>query len=125
MRRIRITAGGMVMDAELNDTAPAESIWEALPLRGEANVWGQEIYFGVPVHIEEDENARCEVDVGTLAYWAPGSAFCIFFGPTPVSTGSMPMAASPVNILGIIDGDARALARVPDGAPVVVERAGE
>jgi hypothetical protein len=26
--------------------------------------------------------------MGDLGYWAPGHAFCIFFGPTPMSLGS-------------------------------------
>jgi hypothetical protein len=67
--------------------------------------------------------------VGEIAYWPPGSAFCIFFGPTPASEGNVPgggdapRAASDVNPLGRVEGDATRFTRVPDGAPVTLERA--
>ena len=51
----------------------------------------------------------------------PGSAFCIFFGPTPASEGAVPRAASDVNPLGRVEGDASRFTRVPDGAPVTLE----
>jgi len=43
-----------------------------------------------------------EVDIGTVAFWPPGSALCIFFGKTPASQGNKPRAASPVTIIGNI-----------------------
>ena len=45
------------------------------------------------------------MEVGEVAYWPPGQALCIFFGPTPASVGDEPRAASPVNPLGSIDGE--------------------
>ena len=49
------------------------------------------------------------VDVGDLAYWPPGRAFCIFFGPTPVSRGTACRPASPVNVVGKIVGEMLAM----------------
>ena len=97
MRKIRITAGGVTTTATLGETRTADAIWEALPIEGQANTWGDEIYFSIPVQLDE-ENARQVVALGDLGYWPPGVAFCIFFGPTPVSSGDEIRPASPVNV---------------------------
>ncbi len=122
MRTITITAGGVSLEAKLNDGASARRIWDALPIEGEANTWGDEIYFQIPVKIEREPDARADVAVGELGYWAPGEAFCIFFGRTPASTGDAPRAASAVNIVGKVTGDATRFKVVRDGERVVVCR---
>lgn len=121
--RITISAGPVTMEAELNDGSTAQRIREELPIVGQANTWGDEIYFRIPVEMEEAADARAEVGVGELGYWPMGEAFCIFFGPTPVSTGNQPCAASPVNIVGRLLGDATAFRRVPAGATVMLQEA--
>jgi hypothetical protein len=123
MRAIVVTAGEVRLRAELNDGATATKVWEALPITAKANTWGDEIYFGIPVQTEEEAEAKADVEVGALAYWPPGHAFCIFFGPTPASSGKKPRAASPVNLIGRVLGDATAFRRVPDGEKVRIERA--
>ena len=85
-RSIRITAGQVVATAELNVSKTAVAIWEALPIEAKADTWGDEIYFGIPVRAEADA-AKEVVALGDLAFWPPGHAFCIFFGPTPASRG--------------------------------------
>lgn len=122
MRRIAITAGDVSMPAELNDSPTARQVWEALPIEGTANTWGDEIYFEIPVVAEQEPDARAEVEVGELGYWPVGRAFCIFFGPTPVSTGEHPRAASPVNILGRVLGDATRFRAVRAGTRVRITR---
>ena len=94
----------------LNDNATADAIWEALPISARGNTWGDEIYFGIPVHVDEAEDANDEVEMGGLAYWPPGNAFCIFFGRTPASKGDECRAASAVNAVGKIEGDQFGLA---------------
>lgn len=121
--RIRISVAGRELEAELDENESAEAIADALPLEGRANVWGDEIYFQIPVTLEESPDARADVEVGTLAYWPPGGAFCIFYGPTPASTGPSPRAASPVNEFGRILGDATELKGVESGAAVLIEAA--
>jgi hypothetical protein len=111
-----IEAGSVLVEAELNDSPTAISIWDALPITARASTWGDEIYFAIPVEASESGDARADVEVGELGYWPVGSAFCIFFGPTPASTGSKPRAASPVNIVG-------RLAKTPDELRTV--RAGD
>jgi len=123
MNKIVIQAGGVSMPAELNDSPTARQIWEALPIEGHANLWGDEIYFSIPVDADQEADARTDVDVGELGYWPVGTAFCIFFGPTPASSGNRPRAASPVNILGNVVGDATQFRRVKNGEKVVLTRA--
>ena len=103
------------------NTKTAEAIWAALPLKGHANRWGDEIYFSIPVSLKE-ETAKTEVDVGSVAYWPPGKALCIFFGPTPVSQHGEPRAYSPVNVFAKIIADPTAFKKVRDGEQVTLER---
>ena len=121
MNKITIRAGNISMPAELNDKPTARQIWEALPIEGRANRWGDEIYFEITVVASQEADAREEVDVGELGYWSVGHAFCIFFGPTPVSNGPRPRAYSPVNILGRAIGDATLFRHVKSGEPVYLE----
>jgi hypothetical protein len=122
MHKITITAGDVTMTAELNDSPTAQQIWEALPITGRANIWGDEIYFDIPVEAEQEPDARADVDVGELGYWPVGTAFCIFYGPTPASTDDRPRAASPVNILGNVEGDATRFRSVRNGETVRLTR---
>lgn len=122
MPRIRITAGKVTVTAELNDSATGQAIWEALPIRATGNRWGEEIYFAIPVSRQLAEDARADMAVGELGYWPPGEAFCIFFGPTPASTGPLPRAASPVNPIGRIIGDAMVLKQACDGQTIVLDK---
>jgi hypothetical protein len=120
-KQIKITAGDVSAQAELNETETARAVWEALPIQGRANTWGDEIYFSIPVQLET-EKGQATVELGDLGYWSPGTAFCIFFGPTPVSRGDEIRPASPVTVLGRVLGDPTVFKRVADGASVVIVR---
>jgi len=121
-RRIRITAGSVSAEALLDGSATAGAVWDALPLAVAGDTWGDEIYFAIPVKIEA-ESPRVTVELGDLGYWPPGSALCIFFGPTPASRGDEIRPASPVNVFGRIIGDASAFRKVRAGTVVRVEHA--
>jgi len=123
MPTIRIIAGNLEAQAQLNDGPTAKLLWEVLPIEGRANRWGDEIYFSIPLRTGSEPSAKEDVEVGDLGYWPPGHAFCIFFGPTPVSDGSKPRAASPVNLLGRVSGEASRFRGVKDGEKIVLERA--
>jgi uncharacterized protein len=125
MRTIRVTAGDVSISAELNETDTAEAIWEALPITARANTWGDEIYFGIDVQLEESEDAQEVVELGDMGYWPPGHAFCLFFGRTPMSRGNEIRPASPVNVFGHIRGDTTALKQVPAGTEIIIERMDE
>lgn len=122
MPTITITAGTVTLPAELNDSPTARLIYDALPLDGRAQIWGDEIYFEIPVMASQAMDARVEMEVGELAYWPVGHAFCIFFGPTPVSLDEHPRAYSPVNVLGRVLGDAARLREVQQGSLIRLDR---
>ncbi|MFO7947702.1 MAG: cyclophilin-like fold protein [Armatimonadota bacterium] len=120
--KIKIESGDASVEATLNDTITAQEVMEALPIEGSAQTWGDEVYFEIPVSAEP-ENARETVDMGDLGYWPPGSALCIFFGPTPMSSGDEIRPASPVNVFGKIDGDPTVFSSVSNGDKVTVTEA--
>ena len=121
-RRIRISAGSVTAEAVLNDSTTALAVWEALPLAAAGETWGDEIYFSIPVKARP-EAPRETVEMGDLGYWPPGSAFCIFFGPTPASRGSEIRPASAGNVFGRMLGDATRFRKVRSGTTVRIERA--
>lgn len=113
MARIRIKADRVDMTATLNDTSTAARIVAALPITSAARLWGDEVYFDIPVHAEEDD-PQATVPSGTIAFWPPGGCFCIFFGQTP---------ASPVNVVGTLDGEPSEFAKVQPGETITLEKA--
>ncbi|MFO7996950.1 MAG: cyclophilin-like fold protein [Dehalococcoidia bacterium] len=116
------TVGGVVeAAAELNETRTAQAIWEILPVEGRANLWGDEIYFSIPLSLELDAGQEL-VNVGDLGYWPDGTAVCIFFGRTPVSLGDEIRPASPVVVFGKVIGDATAFTKVAAGAKITIWR---
>ena len=119
-RAIRITAGGVTATAELNDSRAADAIAARLPIAAKAETWGDEIYFGIGLALPA-ESPQEVVALGDLGYWPPGQAFCIFFGPTPMSRGDEIRPASPVTVVGRVTGDPRVFTRVRGGAGVTIE----
>jgi hypothetical protein len=120
-KKITIIIEDIKTSAELNDSKTARKIWEALPIEGSVNTWGDEIYFSIPVKVGL-ENAKAVVSEGDLGYWPPGNAFCIFFGPTPASEGEEIRPASPVNVFGKIIGDPKIFKKVKSGAKIIIEK---
>ena len=118
---MRVTASGVSHVVRLLPNATARAIWNALPLEARGNRWGDELYFSVPVEMEESQ-AQEVVEIGDVAYWPPGSAICVFWGPTPASEGKEPRAASPVTVFGHIDSGAADFAAVSSSATVKLER---
>lgn len=107
--KIRIMAGDITVDAKLFDTDCAAAIAAILPIEAVPNEWGDEFYCEIPLIMSHDHTATVKVNIGDIGYWPPGRALAIFFGPTPLSTGTKPVPASEVNIVGRIMGDALVL----------------
>lgn len=121
-RAIRIEADGVRVYAVLDGGPTADAVWEALPMKGTAQRWGEEIYFESGLDLALEKRARVEVAVGEIGYWPEGKAIALFFGPTPASKGTDPAAASPVNVFGRITGDATRLTRVRAGSALKLTR---
>ena len=122
MEKVRVVTGNLTVTATLNDSPTADALWAALPITGRVQTWGDEIYFSIPVQAEEAEDAQETVDKGAVAFWPPGNALCLFWGPTPMSRGDEIRPASKVNVIGQIDGDPTVLSAAADGAAISIER---
>ena len=121
-RKIIISTENLRMEAILAEGSSADIFWNTLPITGQVNTWGDEIYFNVNLQMPLDDDASDIVESGDIAFWPPGSAFCIFFGRTPASLGDEVRAASAVNVLGKIDGDETEFRSVPSGEEVRLEQ---
>ena len=120
-KRIRISWDGGEVFAVLEDTPTAGKLLEALPCVSRANTWGEEVYFELPVEAELEPDARQVVDAGAVCFWVEGSSLALPFGPTPVSVGDECRLVTAVNVLGMIEGDPRALASISSGDEIRVE----
>jgi hypothetical protein len=58
MTKIMIEVENISMEAELLDTPTAHAIMQVLPIEGSVNVWGDEIYFDIPLTIDQEPEAR-------------------------------------------------------------------
>ncbi len=125
LKKITIVSRGIgEVEADLfEEQSPqtVKALWAVLPLTARANTWGNEIYFSIGVTVDQ-ENANDVVEKGVIAYWPPGQAFCIFFGPTPASRGEECRAASPVNVLGRVIGDSAVFKRVRHGDEITLKK---
>jgi hypothetical protein len=122
-RKIKVIVGKLELEGWLNETKTAARVFEALPITSTVNTWGDEIYFTIPVDAKP-EDAKELVSLGDIGYWPPGKAMCIFFGKTPISRGDEIRPASPVNIIGKVEGDLKLLRKVKDGGEITVQQAG-
>lgn len=121
--KIKIIINGIIqLDAVLYETKTAQKIYEDLPISGNGNTWGEEIYFSSNVE-ERLENPKEVLEAGDVAYWPPMQAICLFYGPTPASHGDEIRAAGPVNVVGKIKGDFKALKDLKDPLKIIMEKA--
>jgi len=118
-KKIRIRVGEIEAEAELNDTRTAQAIWEALPVKGRVNLWGDEIYFSIPFSLGLEAGQEL-VSTGDLGYWPEGNAFCIFFGPTPISQGDEIRPASAVTVFGKVIGDTTTFKKIAGGTEITI-----
>lgn len=123
MADLCVTVDDREFAATWTDDAPdtRAALEAALPVAGDAVRWGDELYFDVPLEVSP-ENAREVVPEGAVAYWPAGGKLCLFWGPTPASTGDEPRAASPVSVVARLE-DAASLSDLEGGARVRLERA--
>lgn len=121
MATIRISWQAGEVIANLLDTPTTQKLLAALPCEASVNIWGEEVYFSLPVKAELEADARQVVDPGTVCFWVEGSALALPYGPTPVSKNNECRLASKCNVLGRIEGDPRRLKTVRDGEVIRVD----
>jgi hypothetical protein len=119
--KIKFEKTGLEAEGELLENETAKAIYNSLPIRSRARRWGMEIYFSIPVKCPP-ENEKEVVEVGDMGYWVPGSAWCIFFGPTPISKEGEIRPASAVNIFGKIKASPEELDKVKEGEGILIEK---
>jgi hypothetical protein len=120
--KITITINSALkLAAVLNDSATATKLAAALPLELAMTRWGDEYYGACGVRDSLAPEARTLMAVGEIAYWPPGNALCLFFGPTPASRGEAPEAASEVNPVGMIEANCGELKKLGGSIKVKLE----
>jgi hypothetical protein len=117
---ITLKIGDTTLKAELNESPSAKALLEKLPVTVTLSRWGDEYYGNCGVRGSVDSSAKEIMEVGELAFWPPGSALCIFFGPTPASADNRPRAASPVNPIGRLLDDPAPLKKMAGSITVTV-----
>ena len=72
-KKITIIAGSVAAEATLANTATAEALWNALPLESTCNLWGDEIYFTIPIShaLEHDGVHIVHLEVGEPDFDTP------------------------------------------------------
>ena len=123
-RTVIISTDGAEFQAELNHSALADLILGSLPISSDVNIWGEEIYFTIPVK-SDIKNPVESVEKGDIAYWPEGRAFCIFFGETPISSAGRIIPAGPVEIIGRVVSGTEELEGVRAGSRIKIENRGK
>lgn len=123
MTNIKIEVEDIILKGEIYDTPTGNQILSLLPIVNQFNVWGNELYFDIGIHLDQEPDAREELEVGDLAYWPVGKAFCIFYGTTPTSTDGKPRAYSAVNVFGRIIDDVSGLKHINPESDIKISKA--
>ncbi len=122
MTKLAITSGSVQLVVMTRKTETAKQILAALPIRGKALSWGEEVYFTVPVNAGREADAKAVVERGEIAFWTQGHAIAIGYGKTPLSQESEIRLAAPCNIWADAIGDVRELALIEEGDPIEITR---
>lgn len=99
-----------------------KAFYDILPVEGRATLWGDEIYFSIPMETVQAENPRVAVKEGEIAIWIENPSLCIFFGKTPVSTETEIRAYSEVAVIGNVDGGANVFKKVKNGEKITITK---
>ncbi|MFH1421540.1 MAG: cyclophilin-like fold protein [Planctomycetota bacterium] len=116
---ILISCGSIMQKALLNDSETAELVHKALPFNSTAQLWGDEVYFEIPVSAKLS-NPQELVEKGDIGYWDQGKCFCVFFGQTPISQKGEIRPASPVDVIGKLLGSPEEFSKAREGEPITV-----
>jgi len=122
MTKMHLRTRGGDFIVELDDSPLSDELWLSLPYETSLNMWGDEIYFEVPVQTKVKGETKV-LEVGDVAFWPEAKALCLFFGPTPLSTeDGKPISAFMVKKIGHLLGDFSGLERSGDGTKITLEK---
>ena len=119
---IRIKVAEIDIECTLNRTITSLKLLDLLPITASTSTWGDEIYFPIGLEVDIEPYSSDVVKSGAIAYWPPGDAFCIFYGKTPASTPDQIRAASPVTLLGTVNGDETVFQSIRSGEEITIYR---
>lgn len=118
---VRTRAGEFA--GELDDSDISNAIWLSNRLTIEINMLGGMMYGELPLKaVLPKEGRTTQLETGDIAYWPGPGAFCIFFGPTPLSgDDGEPVAPFPVIKIGKMIGDCSKLEDAGDRQKIYIE----
>ena len=119
--KLAVKIGNIRLQIDLLRTETAKALLAAVPFESRAQTWGEEVYFGTPVSVPLEKDARQVVEAGTACFWTEGNALALPFGRAPISTDARPKLAGRCNVIGKVAGDPGRLAAARPGDPIKVE----
>ena len=124
MNKIIIRSRNAEFTAELDDSDISNTIWLSCPYQLDINMLGSMIYCELPMKaVLPKEGRTTNFEVGDIAYWPGPGAFCIFFGPTPLSgEDRKPVAPYPMIKIGKIIGECSELEDAGDRQRLILEQ---
>ena len=120
MKKALIKAGHYNIEIDLLDTYTAKVIYSKLPIVGNINFWGNEVYFYTDLKIKIEKEARQIVEKGEIAYWPQGDAIAIGYGPTPISINQEIRLASDCNIWATTEFDLEQLNSLKEHQEIII-----
>ena len=124
MNKIIIRTRTANFEAQLDDSDISNAIWLDSPHKLDINMLGSMIYCDMPLKVVLPKEGRTdEMEIGDIAYWPGPGAFCIFFGPTPLSgEDGKPVAPYPMIKIGKVIGDCSEMENAGDRQRLVIEQ---
>ena len=120
--RITVRTRNGEYPGELDDSDISNAIWLSNRLTVEINMLGGMMYGELPLDVILPKEGRTtKLEAGDIAYWPGPDAFCIFFGPTPLSgEDGQPVAPYPVIRIGKMIGDCSGLEEAGDRQKITI-----
>ena len=120
--RITVRTRNGEYPGELDDSDISNAIWLSNRLTVEINMLGGMMYGELPLDVILPKEGRTtQLETGDIAYWPGPGAFCIFFGPTPLSgEDGQPVAPYPVIRIGKMIGDCSGLEEAGDRQKITI-----
>ena len=120
--RITVRTRNGEYPGELDGSDISNAIWLSNRLTVEINMLGGMMYGELPGDVILPKEGRTtKLETGDIAYWPGPGAFCIFFGPTPLSgEDGQPVAPYPVIKIGKMNGDCSGLEDAGDRQKITI-----